>query len=50
MIVLEIKAVLKPSQCTTIDDAIRTVQFILNKASRLWMDAKKLKAPVKASA
>jgi putative transposase len=41
MIILEIKAVLKPSQCTAIDDAIRTVQFIRNKALRLWMDAKR---------
>jgi hypothetical protein len=32
MIVLEMKAVLKPSQCTAIDDAIRTFQFIRNKA------------------
>jgi hypothetical protein len=30
MIVLEMKAVLKPSQCTAIDDAIRTVQFIIS--------------------
>ncbi len=30
MIVLEMKAVVKPSQCTAIDDAIRTVQFILS--------------------
>jgi putative transposase len=41
MIVLEMKAVLKPSQSTAIDDAIRTVQFIRNKALRLWMDAKR---------
>jgi len=41
MIVLEMKAVVKPSQCTAIDDAIRTVQFIRNKALRLWMDAKR---------
>jgi len=41
MIVLEMKAVLKTSQCTAIDDAIRTVQFIRNKALRLWMDAKR---------
>ena len=39
MIVLEMKAVLKPSQCTAIDDAIRTVQFIRNKALKLWIDA-----------
>jgi transposase len=41
MIVLEMKAVVKPSQCTAIDDAIRTVQFIRNKALRLWMDSKR---------
>lgn len=41
MIVLEMKAVVKPSQCSAIDEAIRTVQFIRNKALRLWMDAKK---------
>ena len=39
MIVLEMKAVIKPSQANAIDDAIRTVQFIRNKALRLWMDA-----------
>jgi hypothetical protein len=39
MIVLEMKAVVKPSQCSTIDYGIRTVQFIGNKALRLWMDA-----------
>ena len=32
MIVLEMKAVVKPSQCSAIDEAIRTVQFIRNKA------------------
>jgi putative transposase len=31
MIVLEMKAVLKPSQSTAIDEAICTVQFIRNK-------------------
>jgi len=31
MIVLEMKAVVKPSQCSAIDEAIRTVQFIRNK-------------------
>ncbi|MGB5592503.1 MAG: transposase [Crocosphaera sp.] len=39
MIVLEMKAVLKPCQANAIDDAIRTVKFIRNKALRLWMDA-----------
>ncbi|TRU57183.1 MAG: transposase, partial [Microcystis aeruginosa Ma_QC_C_20070823_S13] len=28
MIVLEMKAVVKPNQCSAIDEAIRTVQFI----------------------
>jgi IS605 OrfB family transposase len=41
MIVLEMKVVVKPSQCSAIDEAIRTVQFIRNKALRLWMDAKR---------
>jgi putative transposase len=41
MIVLEMKAVVKPSQCSAIDEAIRTVQFIRNKALRLWIDAKR---------
>jgi IS605 OrfB family transposase len=35
------KAVVKPSQCSAIDEAIRTVQFIRNKALRLWMDSKR---------
>ena len=41
MIVLEMKAVIKLHQQKAIDDAIRTVQFIRNKALRLWMDAKR---------
>jgi IS605 OrfB family transposase len=41
MIVLEMKAIVKPSQGMAIDEAIRTVQFIRNKALRLWMDAKR---------
>ena len=41
MIILEMKAVVKPSQCSDIDDTIRTVQFIRNKALRLWMGAKR---------
>ncbi|WP_287735192.1 hypothetical protein [Microcystis sp. M113S1] len=41
MIVLEMKALVKPSQCSAIDEAIRTVQLIRNKALRLWMDAKR---------
>ncbi|MEA5533933.1 transposase [Crocosphaera sp. XPORK-15E] len=39
MIVLEMKAVVKQYQQDAINDAIRTVQFIRNKALRLWMDA-----------
>jgi transposase len=39
MIVLEMKAVVKPHQQDLINDAIRTVQFIRNKCVRLWMDA-----------
>jgi putative transposase len=39
MIVLEMKGVLKQYQQNAIDDAIRTVQFIRNKALRLWIDA-----------
>ena len=41
MIILEMKAVVKPSRSSAIDEAIRTVQFIRNKALRLWMDAKR---------
>jgi putative transposase len=38
MIVLEFKTYGKPQQFTAIDEAMRTVQFIRNKALRLWMD------------
>lgn len=38
MIVLEFKAYGKPQQFSAIDEALRTVQFIRNKALRLWMD------------
>lgn len=41
MIVLEMKAVTKSYQCHAIDDAMLTVQFVRNKALRLWMDALK---------
>jgi transposase len=41
MIVLEMKAIVKPHQAQAIDEAIRTVQFVRNKALRLWMDAKR---------
>ena len=38
MIVLEFKAYATVEQLTAIDEAIRTVQFIRNKALRFWMD------------
>ncbi|HEY9633907.1 MAG TPA: transposase [Coleofasciculaceae cyanobacterium] len=39
MLVLEYKIKAKPQQYKAIDEAIRTVQFIRNKAIRYWMDA-----------
>ncbi len=41
MIVLEMKAYPKQYQQAKIDNAIRTSQFIRNKALRLWIDGKK---------
>lgn len=41
MLVLEYKISAKPQQYKAIDEAIRTVQFIRNKAIRYWMDAPK---------
>lgn len=41
MLVLEYKIKAKPSQYKAIDEAIRTVQFVRNKAIRYWMDAPK---------
>lgn len=38
MLVLEYKLVAKKQQETAITEAVRTVQFIRNKALRLWMD------------
>jgi putative transposase len=38
MIVLEFKAKGKTTQYTAIDEAIRTAQFVRNKAIRYWMD------------
>lgn len=38
MLVLEFKAYGKQSQFRAIDEAVRTVQFIRNKALRFWMD------------
>jgi putative transposase len=40
MLVFEYKAYGKSNQFSAIDEAIRTVQFIRNKAIRLWMDGK----------
>jgi putative transposase len=41
MLVLEYKIKAKPNQYKAINEAIRTVQFIRNKAIRYWMDAPK---------
>jgi putative transposase len=41
MLVLEYKIKAKTQQYQAIDEAIRTVQFIRNKAIRYWMDAPK---------
>ncbi|MFP5274007.1 RNA-guided endonuclease InsQ/TnpB family protein [Coleofasciculus sp.] len=41
MLVLEYKIKAKPQQYKAIDEAIRTVQFIRNKAIRYWIDAPK---------
>jgi putative transposase len=38
MIIFEFKAYGKTSQFSAIDEALRTVQFIRNKALRFWMD------------
>ncbi|HEY9871874.1 MAG TPA: transposase [Candidatus Obscuribacterales bacterium] len=38
MLVLELKAYGKSKQFSAIDEALRTVQFIRNKALRFWMD------------
>jgi putative transposase len=38
VLVLEYKAVVKKSQLTAIDEAIRTSQFVRNKVLRYWMD------------
>ena len=42
MIVLEFKARTNPSQASAIDEAIRTAQFVRNKALRYWMDNEKV--------
>ena len=41
MIILEYKVKAKQAQYDAMDEAIRTAQFIRNKALRLWMDAGK---------
>ena len=41
MLVLEYKAVIDKKQQLAINEAIRTTQFIRNKAIRYWMDAPK---------
>ena len=41
MLVLEYKAVVSQKQKLAINEAIRTTQFIRNKAIRYWMDAPK---------
>jgi putative transposase len=38
MLILEFKVKGKPAQYNTIDEAIRTTQFIRNKSIRYWMD------------
>ena len=40
MLILEYKVKAKPQQFAAIDEAIRTGQFVQNKALRLWMDVK----------
>ena len=42
MLILEFKAKAKPVQFAAIDDAIRTAQFVQNKALRYWMDNAKV--------
>jgi len=41
MLVLEYKAVVSKKQELAINEAIRTTQFIRNKAIRYWMDTPK---------
>ena len=42
MLVLEFKVKGKIQQYSAIDDAIRTFQFVRNKALRFWMDNEKV--------
>ena len=40
MLIFEFKAYGKLKQCTAVDEAIRTAQFVRNSCIRLWMDNK----------
>ena len=40
MLIVEYKLRVNQAQQSAIDEAIRTTQFIHNKASRLWMDGR----------
>ena len=42
MLVFEFKAYGNQQQFNAVDEALRTVQFIRNKAIRLWMDNVKI--------
>ncbi|MEG4804943.1 transposase, partial [Microcoleus sp. ARI1-B5] len=42
MLVFEFKAYGKKQQFDAVDEAIRTVQFIRNKALRFWMENEKV--------
>jgi len=42
MMILEFKVKAKRCQCSAIDEAIRTTQFIRNKCLRFWMDNQKV--------
>ena len=42
MLVQEFKVKAKPAQYAAIDEAIRTAQFVQNKALRYWMDEEKV--------
>ncbi len=44
MLLYEYKLRLSPAQQAAIDEAIRTTQFIRNKALRLWMDGRGVSA------
>ena len=44
MLVYEYKLRLSRAQAMAIDEAIRTTQFIRNKALRLWMDGRGVSA------